>query len=358
MMKELFNFAILTNISARRVVRLSRHITFSTVGWFLLATLLYSLFFQALYNLLRYDELLPYPTLEYFTVSMVRNFIPILLLALMNVAIVFKLPLPGGLERRIIPKSILDLVVSLAGLWLINYFYLWAGRMLAGSSAVYTAGTVLSNLLILLFVEVAYYVCLSRTLDRRAEEMRNKALEYSYEALKAQVNPHFLFNSLNILLSLIDLDKEKAKQCTLALTEVYRHVLSFRNRATVSLGEELELLRAYADVLTMRYYRQMDVRVVIENKEALRRQVVPFSLQLLLENVTKHNEVSSSHPMTVDVIVLEDAVRVSNGVRPRHTSDHMGIGLSYIQRQYNRFGKQLAVSNDGRLFSAEIPLLQ
>ena len=253
-------------MNSSRVVRLSKHITLSNIGWFLLATLLYSLFFQALYNLLRYDDLLPYSSIEDFMVSMVKNFIPILLLALMNVWIVFKLPLPGTLERRILPKSILDLAVSLAGLWVINYIYLWLGGLLAGYSAVYTAGTVLSDVLILLFVEVAYYVCLSRELDRRAEEMRNKALEYSYEALKAQVNPHFLFNSLNILHSLIDCDKEKSKQFTLALTDVYRHVLSFRNRVTVNLNEELELLHAYAGVLTIRYYRQLEVNIDIQSK--------------------------------------------------------------------------------------------
>ena len=215
----------------------------------------------------------------------------------------------------------------------------------------------LSNFLILLFVEAAYYVCLSRTLDRRAEELRNKALEYSYEALKSQVNPHFLFNSLNILLSLIDLDKEKSKQFTMALTEVYRHVLSFRNRTTVRLDEELELLRAYAGVLTIRYYKQLEVKISVQSEEALAKQLIPFSLQLLLENVTKHNEVSSMHPMKVSVIVNDATVMVINGIKPRHTSSNSGIGLEYINRQYKRFDKQLIVKNDGRLFTVVIPLL-
>lgn len=339
------------------MVQLSRHITLSRIGWFLLATFLYSLFFQALYNLLRYDDLFPYSSGEDVVISMLKNFFPILLLALMNVGIVFKMPLPDTLQHRIIPKSILDLAVSLIGLWLVNYAYLWIGGMLSGYSQVYTAGTVLSDMLILMFVEIAYYVCLSRTLDRRAEEMRNKALEYSYEALKSQVNPHFLFNSLNILLSLIDLDKEKSKQFTMELTEVYRHVLSFRNRPTVSLGEELELLRAYAGVLTIRYYKQLEVKVSVEAVGALSRQIVPFSLQLLLENVTKHNEVSSAHPMEVTVVVKNSTVTVANGIQPRRATSNSGIGLDYIKRQYDRFEKQLTVNNDGKLFTAIVPLL-
>lgn len=352
----MITFVKIINKRPHRVVQLSRYITLPNIGWFLLATFLYSLFFEALYNLLCFDDLLPYSSGENCIASILKNFFPILFLAVMNVAIVFK-PFPGMPQKRIIPKSILDLAVSMAGLWVVNYAYLWIGGIIAGYSKVYAAGTVLSNFLILLFVEAAYYVCLSRTLDRRAEELRNKALEYSYEALKSQVNPHFLFNSLNILLSLIDLDKEKSKQFTMALTEVYRHVLSFRNRTTVRLDEELELLRAYAGVLTIRYYKQLEVKISVQSEEALAKQLIPFSLQLLLENVTKHNEVSSMHPMKVSVIVNDATVMVINGIKPRHTSSNSGIGLEYINRQYKRFDKQLIVKNDGRLFTAVIPLL-
>ena len=85
------------------MVKLSRHIDARKVGWFLVATVFYSLFFQALYNMLKYDSLLPYSGVDDFALSFWKNFIPIFLLGILNVAIVFRLPLPEWLEKRILP---------------------------------------------------------------------------------------------------------------------------------------------------------------------------------------------------------------------------------------------------------------
>lgn len=340
-----------------RMVKLSRHIDARKVGWFLVATVFYSLFFQALYNMLKYDSLLPYSGVDDFALSFWKNFIPIFLLGILNVAIVFRLPLPEWLEKRILPKAAVDLVVSLGGLLAVNSVYLWVMGSLSAPSAVHVAGTVLSDILILLFVEVAYYVCLSRELDRKASALRDQAAEYRYDALKSQINPHFLFNSLNILYSLIDLDKEKSKEFVLSLTSVYRHVLSFRNRSVVTVEEELELLKSYVEVLSMRYHNQFFVDVVYECPEVLRRQVIPFSLQLLVENVTKHNEVSSVRPMRVCVTVGATGITVANPVCPRRSAGSSGVGLHYIEQQYQRYGKSMVLNRTEQYFTAIVPYL-
>lgn len=340
-----------------RIVKLSQHIDLKNTGYFFLAIFIYSCFFQALYNLIKYDNLLPYRNSIDFCISFVKNFIPISVLGILNVIIVFKFPLPDGLERKFFLKSIIDLTSSLIGLALVNLIYLRFAGYFSSYSHVYTAGTILSDILILLFVEIIYYFYLSKETNQRSEEIKRQALEYRYDALKSQINPHFLFNSLNILYSLIDLDKEKSKKFTLALTDVYRHVLSFRNRSTVTLEEELELLKTYVEVLSMRFHNQLFVEIIDEKQEASHNRVIPFSLQLLFENVIKHNEVSSRNPMKVIVEIKDDEVEISNRINARHTSSSSGIGLNYIEQQYKRFGKMLHTSDDGHTFSASIPYL-
>lgn len=355
---KMFVFLQFHDIVGRgRMVKLSQHISAKAAGYFLLAVSGYSLFFQALYNMLRCETLLPYIDVADFAVSFVKNFVPILLLGIMNVAIVFRIPLPAWMEKRIIPKTFFDLAVSLCGLALVNFIYLAIGGMFSFSLSVHFAGTVLSDILILLFAEIAYYVCLSKELARRASELRSQAAEYRYDALKSQISPHFLFNSLNILYSLIDLDKEKSKEFTLSLTSVYRHVLSFRNRNIVQVSEELDLLQSYVDVLIIRYHNQFEVITQIDYPEGMRRHLIPFSVQLLLENVIKHNEVSSARPMRVEVEVGINGVRVSNVINPKKSVTTSGLGLKYIEQQYMRFGKSLSVAQKNGLFSATIPYL-
>lgn len=234
-------------------MKLSSHVNARSAGWFLVATVVYALFFQALYNMLKHDTLLPYTDVEAFALSFGKNYVPILLLSLLNVLIVFRMPLPEWLEKRILPKTLVDLSVSLLGLLVVNQCYLLAMGVIQAPSGVHLAGTLLSDILILLFTETAYYIFLSKELERRASRLRSQAAQYQYDALKSQVTPHFLFNSLNILYSMIDLDRDRSKEFVLSLTDVYRHVLSFRNRPSVTVEEELGLLKAYVEVLSTRY---------------------------------------------------------------------------------------------------------
>ncbi len=354
----LLNLHIGLNPTRGRLVKLSHHINVKTISLFLLATVAYSVFFQALYNMLHSNTLIPYPNFEFFLVSFIKNYVPILVLWVVNVCIIFWMPLPQWLERRIIPKTLIDLCVSLGALLAVDWLYL---KIMTGllviPSEVHAAGTILSDILIVLFVEIAYYVCLSRELDLKAAELRTQAMNYRYEALKSQINPHFLFNSLNILYSLIDLDKAKSKTFTLALTSVYRHVLSFRNRTTVEVEEELELARAYLEVLSIRYHNQLFVDIRIESSEALRRMMIPFSLQLLLENVTKHNEVSSLYPMQVSIQVETDSLTITNTVRPRPAITSSGVGLHYIRQQYSRFKREVVTTEKEGRFAVTLPYL-
>ena len=143
-------------------MKLSSHVNARSAGWFLVATVVYALFFQALYNMLKHDTLLPYTDVEAFALSFGKNYVPILLLSLLNVLIVFRMPLPEWLEKRILPKTLVDLSVSLLGLLVVNQCYLLAMGVIQVPSGVQLAGTLLSDILILLFTETAYYIFLSK----------------------------------------------------------------------------------------------------------------------------------------------------------------------------------------------------
>lgn len=341
-----------------RVVKFSKYLTLKNIALFFVATVAYAVFFQLLYNALAHGKIWVYPNFPYLVDSFLRNYIPILLLSVCNVLIVFQLPIPKRLERRIFPKSLLDLTISLGVLYIINLLYVWILGFLTPYTHIYSAGTVLSDLLILLFVEIAYYVCLSRALSREAEKHRTRALQYQYDALKAQINPHFLFNSLNILYSLIDLDREKSKAFTNELATVYRHVLSFRNRSEITLSEELELIRAYVEILRMRYHRQFAVKYSGNEKDAGSRRIIPYTVQLLIENVTKHNVVSSAYPMEVTIAIGSDSLTVTNPIRPKPVMGRSeGMGLQYIGSQYRLHGKSISIVNDGKTFTAKIPYI-
>ncbi len=339
------------------LVKLSRRFYVDNAGWFICATICYATFFQALYNMLKCNTLFAYTDLGDFISSFLKNYIPILLLSLINVAIVFQLPLPRKLQSNLFFKSFVDLTISFLSLMVINWIYMLICHLFSIPSGVHMPGTILSDLLILLFVEIAYYICLSQEHDKKASELKNQAMEYRYDALKSQINPHFLFNSLNVLYSLIDLDKDKSKDFIISLTDVYRMVLSFRNRTTVSLEEELELLKAYVEVLSTRYHNQFFVDVENVSQQASTKSLIPFSLQLLVENVTKHNEVSSSNPMKVTIRVEDNHITVTNPICLKRISSSSGMGLNYIRQQYSRFGKSLTVNAKPDEFSVTVPFV-
>lgn len=343
--------------SSGRMVRLSSGFYANNAGWFICATLCYALFFQALYNLLKHNTLWAYSGVFDFIESFLKNYIPILLLSLLNTAIVFQMPLPRKVESNQFAKTLADIAVSFIGLFIVNGIYLLICKLFSIPSGVHVAGTILSDLLILLFVEIAYYICLSQEHNRTATEQKKKAIEYRYDALKSQINPHFLFNSLNVLYSLIDIDKEKSKEFVRSLTEVYRLVLSFRNRTTVSLEEELELLNAFVEVLATRYHNQFFVKIENHVSPGATKSLIPFSLQLLIENVTKHNEVSSLNPMRVTVKVENEYITVTNPICPKRVSTSSGMGLAYIRQQYSRFGKALKVEGSPDEFSVSLPFV-
>jgi LytS/YehU family sensor histidine kinase len=166
--------------------------------------------------------------------------------------------------------------------------------------------------------------------------LQKENLQSQFEVLRQQVNPHFLFNSLNVLTSLIKLEPDLAEQFTEHLSKVYRYVLENKDNDLVSLQTELDFLDAYIFLLNIRFMDKIVVKVNIseQKRECL---ILPLALQLLIENAIKHNSMSKKNPLKIDIFIdNENILHVENNLQERES--HMvstGVGLQNIAHRYH-----------------------
>jgi len=198
-------------------------------------------------------------------------------------------------------------------------------------------------------------------INARALEDQEKArlAQYRYMNLSQQVNPHFLFNSLNILDCLVCEEKnEQASTYIHKLAGIYRYMLRIEKERLVRLRDEMEFVKQYVDLLKVRFAEGLDVHIDIP-EEKMGRKVVPCSVQLLIENATKHNAVSAEKPLRIDVRCGEDSVIVSNTLNPKvSNSPSTGLGLKYLRDQYRDVaGKEASVRMTENEYTVEIPLI-
>jgi len=179
-----------------------------------------------------------------------------------------------------------------------------------------------------------------------------------FESLKNQIDPHFLFNSLNVLSSLIEEDPIAAQKFTTSLSKVYRYVLEQKDKELVSVAEEIAFAKTYMNLLLMRFENSITFEIPekIDNDEA---KVVPLSLQLLLENCIKHNVVSENKPLHIKISVENGMLAVSNNLQKKEVlTDRKGVGLENI---VNRYGilthRKVVVEASESEFKISMPIL-
>ena len=207
-------------------------------------------------------------------------------------------------------------------------------------------------------VVVAQYALRLQQRALAASEKANLA-QYRYHKLKQQVNPHFLFNSLNVLDYMIQEQRpEDASRYTHKLAEVYRYMIKSEDETTVRLRDEMEFVSQYADLLKVRFPEGLEVETDIPD-EAMSRSVVPCCMQLLVENATKHNAVQPDHPLRVRITADADSVTVTNNRIPKlRRTASTGLGLQYIRQQYRDLsGKSITVLEDEHNYTVTLPLL-
>ncbi len=221
------------------------------------------------------------------------------------------------------------------------------------------AAALLAQITVYCLVYMVNYVLTARSEMKEEREKANMA-QYRYIKLKHQVNPHFLFNSLNILDCLIcDGSPDRASTYTHKLAGIYRYMLKSEEEMIVPLRDELVFVGLYVDLLKERFPDGFEVAINVPD-EFMERSVLPCSLQLLIENATKHNALSKDNPLIIKIEATEDSIQVTNNIIPKVTKvPSTGLGQTYIRQMYMDItGKQISITKDSHTYSVTLPLIQ
>ncbi|MCD4729459.1 MAG: histidine kinase [Bacteroidales bacterium] len=190
------------------------------------------------------------------------------------------------------------------------------------------------------------------------ERLKSESLAYQYKALQNQVNPHFLFNSLNTLSSLVYKDQDQAVKFIKQLSEVYRYVLEHKNAEVVELSTELIFVKNYVFLQKIRHGNSLNVSFDLRNSKKVK--VIPMSIQMLIENAIKHNIVSEENPLFIEVNLNSEYVIVKNNVQHKTSvQDSGGIGLQNLNSRYELLSdKPILVEESDSDFIVRIPVLK
>jgi heme exporter protein D len=241
-------------------------------------------------------------------------------------------------------------------------WYRMAGFAHVDWDAIYVV--VLINVICVLFVTHVYETVFMLK-EQQNEQLRNADLqrakaEAELEALKNQIDPHFMFNSLNSLSYLISTDTAKASLFTENLAEVYRYILSQKDQTLVLLEDELDFTHKYTELLHLRFGDALQFRKHFNGAFDRQYLIPPTSVFVALENVVKHNEITEQNPLQVDVDLNDDNLIISNRIRPKRNLQHSsGIGLKNLNDRFRIItGKEIKSGvESNETFRVQLPLI-
>ncbi|MFK8056710.1 MAG: sensor histidine kinase [Saprospiraceae bacterium] len=223
--------------------------------------------------------------------------------------------------------------------------------------------SVLIGLFISAVYQGAWFIRLWKQGIVEREQLKTSQAAAQYEALNAQVNPHFLFNSLNVLSNLVRTNPEKAEDFIQGLSHVYRYVLDIRKEESVSLATEVEALSNYTELVKTRFGERIQVNDQLSPKlqagEWSDRKIIPLALQMLVENAVKHNGATQSNPLHIKLYEENDWIVITNNRPPRYEeSDGKGVGLTNIQERYQLVANQeIVIEDTAESYTVKLPLL-
>jgi len=229
----------------------------------------------------------------------------------------------------------------------------------------YFGALLLLFLVLAIYESIGFYTKLINS-NREKEKLQRENIRSQLEGLKNQVNPHFLFNSLNTLSHLIPEDPDKAVNFVQKLSKVYRYILEIRDKKVIQIEEELEFLHSYIFLLKERFGENVQITCEVPVKY-LRKKIVPLSLQILLENAIKHNIISTSKPLFIEVFVEDNKntihqpkLIVKNNLQKKNqVATSTKLGLENIKNRYQFFTDQpVDVITTTESFIVALPLIQ
>lgn len=190
------------------------------------------------------------------------------------------------------------------------------------------------------------------------ERFKKENAEFRFESLRSQLNPHFLFNSLNTLSSLVYENPEKAEVFIRELADVYRYILEFRDHGLVKLSKEIEMVSSYINLVQLRFDRNLEMDVKVDPL-AGEKMIAPMTIQMLIENAIKHNVISKKKPLTIRIFSDSSFIVVENNLQRKEINEFSSnVGLKNIQNRYGFLtAEKIEVSETEHVFKVRIPLI-
>jgi len=253
------------------------------------------------------------------------------------------LPWQGNLWKRMVSEGILTNLMAITAmmvihhlLWLIGY-----NDVVFGSQEYYNslwlniAITVIMNFFLVAVYEGIVLFSMWKSSIIQNERLEKENVISKFETLKNQVNPHFLFNSLNALSNLVHEDPDRAEDFIDEFSDIYRYILEKKDQLVVPLKEELEFVKAYLKLCNLRFGDALisEIKIDVNKIDSL---IPTLSLQTLVENAIKHNKVTIKEPLTLKISTEDSMIIVTNNYQPRQnlTGDSTGIGINNISERY------------------------
>lgn len=265
--------------------------------------------------------------------------------------------------KRTVVQIVVFLAYSICAYILVQFFnfYIWRGFLPSQSwnsiikSLPYTI--LISFIISLIFTAIGFFQAWKNSLIH-AEKLKTEMMAYKYESLRNQINPHFLFNSLNVLIDLVYDDQAMAVQFIQQMSDLFRYVLDSRDKELVPLKDELEFIHSYTFLLKTRFEDKLNIEINVQPN--LDDYIVPMTLQLLIENAVKHNEVSEAFPLRILVSKKGDFLEVENLLKPKNIGDNLKkTGLKNISQQFAFFSEQpIKIITSDERFVVRVPILK
>jgi two-component system, LytTR family, sensor kinase len=222
----------------------------------------------------------------------------------------------------------------------------------------FPATLIVASLVITIYEAISFYLQLEKTTAEKIN-LEKHYVSSQLEGLRNQVNPHFLFNSLNTLSYLIPEDPDRAMRFVQQLSKVYRYVLESRDSHVIPLQEEMEFLNSYIFLLKERFGNSLKIKIDQFDKSS-NIAIVPLSMQLLFENAIKHNVISQEMPLTIEVFRNNGSLVVRNRLQLKNqVQDSTGVGIENIKSRYGMLTeKPVEIKQNADFFMVYLPIIE
>jgi len=267
-------------------------------------------------------------------------------------------------KRSLLLVSFIHLTYSTIAIYGVNY--LWFTLILGIEWSYFIGhfgkniivGEYLALILITIFFYARSFFFEWRDKSAESQRLKSQAIALQYQVLQNQIDPHFLFNSLNTLGTLIDIDAEKAKQYVREFSLYYRELLSLKDKELIPLADEIQFVGRYIYLQKIRFGDNFDVQIRL--KEPMSGQVIPLSVQMMVENAVKHNIISKEKPLEIIIVQNDhDTLIIENNLQEKERStDSNQFGLKNLSDRYLFLtGKEMLISRTDRYFRVSLPLI-